>query len=465
MIKWFVDKESGHVSEARKEIRRRFSGVDWKYQKKILLASLASCETDRTWAYPKLLDCWEDSFAPVIEDLWNTYHEKRCSWVIIRFFPKEYIRTNMDSLLVDERNYYFICRRMADEKDFVIDPKLFWDVEDYFRAMAVCHKPASKNELLDAMYTVVHDLCNIDYERIEHGIIDARYAEAHGLSILDYERMAWRHFYDDSMAVWGREVFGPSSFRLIQRLEYSLEEMGAQEALQEFQTWSEQTEKVIVNSEEFKQLNEKVLTDNEYDNERKRIAKRISYECLPERYKNRTEHNMSTNKALAHDEIRLEEEKTWKSNNENFDDSDVGRDEIFIHPKRRRQKDIPEENVFLNERMGNGEQKTDEQIIEDLATAWRTLNPELLIQHLAPEFIYDSMWVFEHLEYSDYVNYLRAKFNTIRESGSVLVIEELPGKNAISINQDNQRTAYYVVKIQNGKIVKGDLTAFLPYGF
>ena len=140
VIKWFVDKESGHVSEARKEIRRRFSGVDWKYQKKILLASLASCETDRTWAYPKLLDCWEDSFAPIIEDLWNTYHEKRCSWVIIRFFPKEYIRANMDNLLVDERNYYFICRRMADEEDFVIDPKLFWNVEDYFKAMAICHR-------------------------------------------------------------------------------------------------------------------------------------------------------------------------------------------------------------------------------------------------------------------------------------------------------------------------------------
>lgn len=29
---------------------------------------------------------------------------------------------------------------------------------------------------------------------------------------------------------------------------------------------------------------------------------------------------------------------------------------------------------------------TNEQIVSDLAEAWRTLNPELLIQHLAPEF-------------------------------------------------------------------------------
>ena len=41
---------------------------------------------------------------------------------------------------------------------------------------------------------------------------------------------------------------------------------------------------------------------------------------------------------------------------------------------------------------------TNEQIVHDLAEAWRTLNPELLIQHLAPEFQYDSMWVFESLQ-------------------------------------------------------------------
>lgn len=358
VIKLWMDKESGHVSEARREIRRRFFGLDWKDQKKILLASLASGETDRTWAYPKLFDCWEDSFAPIIEELWNKYHEERCSWVVIRFFPKEYIKANMDSLLVHERNYYFICRRMADEKDFVIDPKLFWEVEDYFKAMAICQKPAPKSELLDTMYTVVHDLCKIG---IAQGYYDVMYTDIHDMSLIDYERMEQRHSYDDSMTVWGREAFGPSSFVVISRLEVSLEEMGAKDVLEEFRAWSNQTKEVIVKSEEYKQLNEKVMMDYEYENERNRIAKKFSYECLPERYKKRNECNMSTNKALALDEIRMEEEKTCNSDNEDFDGSDVGSSDKFIFN--------PEEDAFLNERKRNGDQKTDEQIIEDLAKA------------------------------------------------------------------------------------------------
>lgn len=104
---------------------------------------------------------------------------------------------------------------------------------------------------------------------------------------------------------------------------------------------------------------------------------------------------------------------------------------------------------------------TNEQIVHDLAEAWRTLNPELLIKHLAPEFQYDSMWVFESLDHDGYVDYIRGKFNTIKKSGSRLTIHEVPGHNAIAIMQGNSEPAYYVIEIKDGKIVKGDLTAFI----
>ena len=105
--------------------------------------------------------------------------------------------------------------------------------------------------------------------------------------------------------------------------------------------------------------------------------------------------------------------------------------------------------------------KTDEQIVHDLAEAWRTLNPELLIQHLAPEFQYDSMWVFASLDYDGYVYYIRGKFNFIKKSGSMLTIHEVPGRNAIAIVQDGKAPAFYIIEIKNEKIVKGDLMAFL----
>ena len=78
---------------------------------------------------------------------------------------------------------------------------------------------------------------------------------------------------------------------------------------------------------------------------------------------------------------------------------------------------------------------TNEQIVHDLAEAWRTLN--------------------------GYVDYIRGKFNTIKKSGSILTIHVVPGRNAIAIVQGAGEPTYYVIEIKDGKIVKGDLTAFI----
>ena len=39
------------------------------------------------------------------------------------------------------------------------------------------------------------------------------------------------------------------------------------------------------------------------------------------------------------------------------------------------------------------------QILQDIQTAWNTLNPQHIIKHLDKCFIYDSQWVFESLDY------------------------------------------------------------------
>lgn len=87
LIKNYVNKKSGKVSVSREEIKWRFDHLDWKDQKKILAAFLDSCMSDREWAYTKLLDYWDETFAPKVKELWETYHEYRCSWSVIRYFP------------------------------------------------------------------------------------------------------------------------------------------------------------------------------------------------------------------------------------------------------------------------------------------------------------------------------------------------------------------------------------------
>ena len=74
MIKNFVNKKSGKVSEARKEIQDRFCCLDWKDQKKIILAFLESNKKDRQWAYSQALYYWDKSFEPKIRELWEHLH-------------------------------------------------------------------------------------------------------------------------------------------------------------------------------------------------------------------------------------------------------------------------------------------------------------------------------------------------------------------------------------------------------
>ena len=44
-----------------------------------------------------------------------------------------------------------------------------------------------------------------------------------------------------------------------------------------------------------------------------------------------------------------------------------------------------------------------ESITKDCATAWQTLNADLITKHLSHDFKYDSQWVYETLDYKEYI--------------------------------------------------------------
>ena len=120
LIKNYINKKSGKVSESREEIKWRFNWLDWKDQKRILTAFLDSGRSDREWAYGKVFDYWDESFLQKIKELWETYHENKCSWSVIHYFPIDYILEHMEDF-TDERDYFFICLRLAKDKSFVLD--------------------------------------------------------------------------------------------------------------------------------------------------------------------------------------------------------------------------------------------------------------------------------------------------------------------------------------------------------
>ena len=88
LIKNFVNKRSGRVTESREEIQRRFDYLDWKYQKKIILAFLDSGKKDRQWAYSKTLEYWDKSFEPKVQELWERLHEEKAHGQLSVISPK-----------------------------------------------------------------------------------------------------------------------------------------------------------------------------------------------------------------------------------------------------------------------------------------------------------------------------------------------------------------------------------------
>lgn len=122
----YEKKERGY-SLIEKELKRRFVGLDWRYQKRIIVDFIQGCRSAREWVLPKLLDIWDESFEPLVKEAWEKYHDERCSWVVIRQMPEDYVLSQLDELAAIDGNYRFICRRLGNRDGFKVDlRKLVW---------------------------------------------------------------------------------------------------------------------------------------------------------------------------------------------------------------------------------------------------------------------------------------------------------------------------------------------------
>lgn len=102
-------------------------------------------------------------------------------------------------------------------------------------------------------------------------------------------------------------------------------------------------------------------------------------------------------------------------------------------------------------------------IITDFANAWKTFNPELIIKHLSPDFQYNSQWVFESLDYNGYIEYIRNKFETLKQRNIILDVEivddSIYGGKMLRIIQAGESIVYRI-KTKNAHVIKGDMCMF-----
>lgn len=257
LIRNYVNKKSGKVSVSREEIKWRFDYLDWKDQKKILTAFMESGISDREWAYSKMLDNWDDSFQPKVMELWETYHEYKCSWSVIRYFPLEYIKEHI-SEFADERDYYFICLRLAKDNDYVIDRTKLTD-RDYLAVLWHTGRIISDDEASDTLFSIIHDCCLADtfmprLERVGEGRYD--------------------------------KVITPANYREVNLAIYYLLKLEKDKIVQQFEQWNELVEDAINDSPEFKSIDRNdFFLDYEYDRRRVEIANLYAFQALDEKYK------------------------------------------------------------------------------------------------------------------------------------------------------------------------------------
>ena len=105
-----------------------------------------------------------------------------------------------------------------------------------------------------------------------------------------------------------------------------------------------------------------------------------------------------------------------------------------------------------------------EQIVEEIAKAWETLDADLIIQNIDESFVYNSQWVFESLDYAGYKEYIRGKFQTLKNKkvgpNVKIVPDNFEGGTMIALQQGNNEPCFFRIKVLNGKVIKGDLCAF-----
>lgn len=244
LIKNYINKKSGKVSESRDEIKQRFSGLDWKDQKKILDVFLDSCRSDRDWAYSRLINYWDDSFLPKVKELWETLHEEKCSWPVIRYFPLDYIKEHLDEF-TEERDYYFICLRLAKDKDYVINRAKLSKV-DYLAVLCHSDRSISYEDALETLYGVVRDCCQKD------------------AYLMRLERLS-RGKYPS--------VIAPLNFREVNLAYYYVLQLQQYEAAMIFRDWNDRVEEEIYHSPEFNAVDRKSFVyDFEYDEQRIKVA-------------------------------------------------------------------------------------------------------------------------------------------------------------------------------------------------
>lgn len=113
MLDDYVNHHTGKVIEAKRQLKKRFDGLEHGMQEKVMMALMENGNlTERNFIYDKLYgdDFWTDDYIPLIQEWWKAFQDSKLAKVIVKYCPREYILEHLEEL-EGLCNYATLCIR------------------------------------------------------------------------------------------------------------------------------------------------------------------------------------------------------------------------------------------------------------------------------------------------------------------------------------------------------------------
>ena len=124
----YVNHRTGKVAEAKRQLKKRFDGLDHNMQEKVMMTMMEHGGlTERNFIYEKLDgdDFWIDDYLPLIQKWWEEFHDNRMANVIVKYCSRKYILEHLEEL-EDLCNHATLCIRTGiSPKEEKLSPRTY----------------------------------------------------------------------------------------------------------------------------------------------------------------------------------------------------------------------------------------------------------------------------------------------------------------------------------------------------
>ncbi len=160
VISIYIKNQKRKSCAARTELKGRCRGMDReKLEDKYRIIALlmqSEYEADRIWSYLELFSIWDERFIPIVQNVWEKYHDARCTGLIVHYFPFAYIEAHESELMIN-RNYYHYCKRRIAEPTFVVDYSKITNPVDCLEILLLQKAPMEQIEA--QLATIIKSVC------------------------------------------------------------------------------------------------------------------------------------------------------------------------------------------------------------------------------------------------------------------------------------------------------------------